>query len=1242
MFTKNFTQLNRNDADIAGGKGASLGEMIQSGIPVPEGFVVLAGTFEKFLEETDLNVEVDAILHTVDQNAMHTVEEASEKIQGLIRQAQMPIAIAEEIEKEFVKLNAEFVAVRSSATAEDGAENAWAGQLDSYLNTTEDNLLEKVQHCWASLFTPRAIFYRFEKNLHKQKISVAVVVQKMVASEISGIAFSVHPVTEDYNQLIIEAGFGLGEAIVSGSITPDSYVVEKEPRNILDINVSTQTRGLYRSQNDGNEWKDISEPQASSQVLTQKQILELSEIILGIEKHYGFPCDIEWAYENSKFYIVQSRPITTLTKGGNPVSADDTKPQSNAHDVVPDFVKNIEFFISRPESIQRDEAVSVFLAAYENIPVGMVSIPLEGFNRALYLEKSIDDIYRRVLEKINTPQKLKKHLELYEALTFKYEKAIESFWIIDTKKENLQSAFRYFINLLAELGDYVWAPFAIENILDPSFRERLESEFGDDAWEIIDAVSAPTKLNKHQEMLLKIYEDAIAKKDINLIAEELAQEFNWLGEYSYVEKLYDKKFFLKELGEYDLKNAKKEKAKLENHILENAVNFQKALEKIQDPTTRLQAQIINDYTYLRTDRIDILKQLQVALRNVFARIAENLNQESGEKWSVTEIAHMTNTEILDYLGSVSIPDFQEISKRTKKYVYCHDAQNVKVFTDEDDMQKIIEAVNSSSQQSDEIRGLTTHKGNVTGRVALVFSRDDLYKVTEGSVLVARTTQVDYISAMKKAVAFVTDDGGVTSHAAIVARELKKPCIVGTGNATQVLHDGDFVEVDADNGVVRILEKAQDKSEEDLIAMAKDFDWHHWIDRFYHPFTTTLYFSGVSPEYFTKVGMDGLGYKSILYQFPNIYQSEELTKLNQDLLGEYFSSKTIFDVSKSLEKTHRQNKKKLNILLKNKILSPIEKLLEVQEMIKLYMPFLWIILPMERYYNEKLTTEVPKYVQGDIQKFIGDANIPEKKNEYTKMLDMLNSDVSLEEVQKQFAWMKCRDGFSDLYTIEDLQEIKKNFKSPKKHDVKIPKQLEKLFSEIKELTYFRTDRTDKYLEMLVLVRPILQEVAAHIGVSFKDLVEYEAESVIVGKPKKVSKEFSHLYIDGKNIVRDEPIIEFSLDLNVEIKGTITYKGIARGIAKIVRHSSELDKVKKGDILISQMTFPSFISAMQKASAFVTDEGSITCHAAIIAREMKKPCIIGTRIATQVLHDGDLVEVDANTGIVRIIKKFEDIK
>jgi pyruvate,water dikinase len=312
MFTKKFQQISKADAAIAGGKGASLGEMTQAGIPVPPGFVLLSESFERFLEETDLNVEIDAILKKVDHQKIHTVENASEKIQALILKAKMPQDIKQEVKKEFQKLKTEFVAVRSSATAEDGAEAAWAGQLESYLNTTEKTLLANVQKCWASLFTPRAIFYRFEKRLHKQKISVAVVVQKMIESEVSGIAFSVHPVTQDYNQIIIEAGLGLGEAIVSGSITPDSYVIEKKPREIIDINVSEQSRGLFRKKDGGNLWQDIPAREGAKQKLNQKQILELSDLIMKIENHYGFPCDIEWAFEKKKFYIVQSRPITTL------------------------------------------------------------------------------------------------------------------------------------------------------------------------------------------------------------------------------------------------------------------------------------------------------------------------------------------------------------------------------------------------------------------------------------------------------------------------------------------------------------------------------------------------------------------------------------------------------------------------------------------------------------------------------------------------------------------------------------------------------------------------------------------------------------------------------------------------------------------------------------------------------------------------------------------------------------------
>lgn len=311
-FTQKFKELSKNDAGIAGGKGASLGEMTQAGIPVPPGFVVLASSFEKFISDTQIDAEIDAQLKKVNIKEMESVEEASEVIRGLIDSQEMPEEIEKDILHNFKLLHTEFIAVRSSATAEDSTDASWAGELESYLNATQKTVVGYVKKCWGSLFTPRAIFYRIEKKLHKHKISVAVVVQKMINSEVSGICFTVHPVTTDPNQLIIEAGYGLGEAIVGGKITPDSYVIHKKENKIIDKNISCQEMMIIRGEKGNTDEIEVPKTKQEKQKLDDKKILELSGICKNIERHYAKPQDIEWALERRKIYIVQSRPITTL------------------------------------------------------------------------------------------------------------------------------------------------------------------------------------------------------------------------------------------------------------------------------------------------------------------------------------------------------------------------------------------------------------------------------------------------------------------------------------------------------------------------------------------------------------------------------------------------------------------------------------------------------------------------------------------------------------------------------------------------------------------------------------------------------------------------------------------------------------------------------------------------------------------------------------------------------------------
>jgi len=313
MYIKEIKNLSQRDVLIAGGKGSSLGEMSKIGIRIPSGFVVLTSAFDAFLQATDLNVEVEAIFKKNHYEDISSVEKALVEIVNLIKNTEFPENIANEIRNEFRRMKAPLVAVRSSATTEDSRTASWAGELESFLNVDKDNLLDSVKKCWLSLFTPRVIFYRFQKGFHNQKVSVGVIVQEMVQSEISGIVFTVHPITNDENQMVIEAGYGLGEVIVEGRITPDTYVINKNKPSIINKNISMQRILIAKSVKGGNIEKSVLRMKQGKQKLSNGRIINLARICINIEKHYKRPQDIEWAFEKEKLYILQSRPITTLT-----------------------------------------------------------------------------------------------------------------------------------------------------------------------------------------------------------------------------------------------------------------------------------------------------------------------------------------------------------------------------------------------------------------------------------------------------------------------------------------------------------------------------------------------------------------------------------------------------------------------------------------------------------------------------------------------------------------------------------------------------------------------------------------------------------------------------------------------------------------------------------------------------------------------------------------------------------------
>jgi pyruvate, water dikinase len=305
-----FNQIRKEDISKVGGKGANLGEMFNSKIPVPNGFCVTAKAYEKFIEFNGIKDEIKQLLN-IDFENTNELQNASEKINELILKSQIPIDIKNDIINAYSNLNC-FVAVRSSATAEDLPTASFAGQQATFLNVKgEKNIVNYVQQCWASLFTARAIYYRETNKFDHMQVLISVVVQKMVNSDSAGVMFTVHPVTNNRNEMIIEGSFGLGELVVSGSVTPDSYIVTKKPFEIKDIYISEKRIAMYRNEK-GENYEKVLEDEANEQVLNEKQILELAKLGLLIEQHYKFPQDIEWAYEGNKLYITQSRPITTL------------------------------------------------------------------------------------------------------------------------------------------------------------------------------------------------------------------------------------------------------------------------------------------------------------------------------------------------------------------------------------------------------------------------------------------------------------------------------------------------------------------------------------------------------------------------------------------------------------------------------------------------------------------------------------------------------------------------------------------------------------------------------------------------------------------------------------------------------------------------------------------------------------------------------------------------------------------
>lgn len=319
---RTFAQLSREDVDYAGGKGANLGELTAAGLPVPDGFVVGAPAYAAYCAETGLRAQLAELLDTVNVEDTAALQAASVAARALFDETPMPEPLAAEIRAEYERLAREAgedpqlaVAVRSSATAEDTAASSFAGMNETFLNIRgADAVIDAVRRCWRSLFGARTIYYRRVNDFAQADMDIAVVVQRQLDSTRAGVMFTVNPATGQRDELVIEGSFGLGEAVVSGSVSPDRYVVEKATLAIRRREVHHKDLVIeYAPDGRGTRQRTLSEEEALRPVLSDEEVVAVAELGRRIEEHYGAPQDTEWAFDPDGFlWMLQSRPITTL------------------------------------------------------------------------------------------------------------------------------------------------------------------------------------------------------------------------------------------------------------------------------------------------------------------------------------------------------------------------------------------------------------------------------------------------------------------------------------------------------------------------------------------------------------------------------------------------------------------------------------------------------------------------------------------------------------------------------------------------------------------------------------------------------------------------------------------------------------------------------------------------------------------------------------------------------------------
>lgn len=831
------------DLALAGGKGANLSELSHAGFDIPPSFVITTTAYDLLLQQDSFQNRLADMLSSLDLEKPQSVNKVSQQMSDVLQPAKIPEQIRDEILNAYRELDSSAIAVRSSATAEDLSEAAFAGQQETFLNVVgEQALMDAVRACWASLWSERAILYRARQQVDQTTVKLAVVLQKMVPADVSGVMFTANPVSGERDELMIDANPGLGEAVVGGLVTPDQYVVDKRSRRIKEQQLGRREVIIRAKKGGGTEQTHATQETINTPALPLQALLKLSQLGIDIERHYGVPQDIEWAWiqDNTKigkFYILQSRPMTALPEPLKvsgpmrmviPMLAEMWPTRPYPLDMTT-FTGTIERAIGsllvtmigksapNPDEsfIEEDGVVLQFKPPQVHPSPSMLFTPWITMWRTRHYDLSRwedDPLLAEFIEKARALEKRDLH-----SLTWRenIETLREALALIP---QAMQIRERYLPQAVLGLAG-LWLLL---------FLARRSDHFGT----LVSGVKTrTTETNQALEDLAKqirtnaTLQDLFAHNDPQTVGSALQKSNEGQAFLKQFEKFLDKYghretaltisqpawkdrpdnvlAILRVLAETEPKQSKSYDAwqKARDELLSHSILgtrllrnlFLKSLTK-----TRLLFQIREDTHFYAT-------MAQPTIRHVALELGRRL-MEAGALDEVEEVFHLRLNELED-LWKSRPPSEQSIAK-IRSLVDRRKAKRASLANKPMVDPRLLTVPPQAQAKDVLLSGTSGSPGIATGPAKIVHNVSEFGKLRAGDILIAPVTNPAWTPLFQRAVAVVVDTGGSASHAAIVAREYGIPAVMGTMNGTKKLEDGQWIQVDGSRGLVLKMEKTK--------------------------------------------------------------------------------------------------------------------------------------------------------------------------------------------------------------------------------------------------------------------------------------------------------------------------------------------------------------------------------------------------------------------------------------------------